>query len=127
MSQLPAPKLLKVIKGATFDYTFQMLSGVVGNAESIDLTGNTGIWTIIPNNGNPIIYTTSASPGSSGVFFGGNTNDPTNGFIQLMITASDTTAIAWTTGTYTFSLSDGGVVTVLLGGGIGVVGILGDA
>jgi hypothetical protein len=124
MSDLPNQKLLKIIKGATFDYTFQFSLGQPGSSSTFNLTNYTGSWVITPGIGSPITYTTGGSAGASGVFFGGDAGDPTNGMIDLVISASDTAVIPWTIGTYTFSIASGGVVTELLSGGIGIAGSL---
>lgn len=122
MATLPAPKLLRIVPNTTFDYAFQFILGMPGpgNSDTFDLTGYTGTWTITPNDGSPVTYTSGGDPADSGVFFGGQQGDLTNGSIDLVITAADVSAITWTSGTYTFSLSNNDVVTPVLKGVIGV-------
>jgi hypothetical protein len=118
---LPIPKYFRILKGVTFDYPFQYLVGSSTTSSPVNLTGYTGIWTITYTGGSTV-YNSSASPGQSGVFFGGQSNQPTNGMINLIINRTDTAVIPWKTATYTFQLID----TLnneyqLLNGGIGVI------
>jgi hypothetical protein len=144
MSVLPINKYFRVILGATFDYPFQYLSGVPGNATPVDLTGYTGAWTLHTPDG-IVTYTTGASPGESGVFFSmaesphypmptlypAPTDYPgpliyaSTGVIDLVISASDTAAITWKTIKYNLSITSPlSVVTNLLTGSINVTNTL---
>lgn len=122
---LPASKLLKVVKGVTFDYPFQYFIGTPQNFTIQNLTGWHGAWIITwesPGSGGQTTLTTGNSPGESGVFFGGPTDDPTTGRIDLVIVPTDTAMIPWTIATYILNLTDPlNNEYQLLAGGIGVV------
>ena len=61
----------------------------------------------------------------SGVYLGGSTNDPSNGIVQLFLSATDTTTLAWQNAFYTFAIVDPyQVSTVLLAGNIATIGSL---
>lgn len=122
---LPASKLLKVIGGVTFNYPFQYFLGSPQNFAIQNLTGWSGAWTITWTKPSPgrLTLTTGATPGTSGVFFGGPSNDLTNGRINLVLVPTDTATIPWTVATYILNLTDPlNNVYQLLKGGIGVVG-----
>ena len=112
----------------TFDYPFQYLVGTLNASAPIDLTGYTGSLILTSTNGLTVYsrYNSSASPGTSGVFFGGQSHTPTNGIIDLVIIAADTAAITWPSpASYTFSLTDThSVVSLVLTGTFGIVGTL---
>src|SRR5947209_1833423 len=94
MSVLPAAKYFRVIKGITFDYRWVYLQG--SSAQS--LVGYTARWYITSLDGLTTYMTlsTGALAGQSGVFFGGDAHDPTNGVVDLVISAADTAALTWT-------------------------------
>jgi hypothetical protein len=119
---LPAPKYFRIVKNITFDYRFTYATGTSIEPAAIDLTGYIGSLVLTLSNGDLITYTTGGSPGTSGVFFGGDNDDPTNGIIDLIITATDTGNIEWTQATYSFEIIDPlANVYLLLVGGFGVV------
>jgi hypothetical protein len=124
---LPANHLFKVIQGATFDFRFQFRYGPQASVVPVDLTDYTGTWTITSFDGLTTYasYTTGASPGQSGVFFGGDLSDHTTGIIDLVIVGNDTAALSWTTAAYTFSVALPSESPVpLLEGHIAVIGTL---
>ena len=123
---LPATKLFKVIKGTTFDYRFQYLMGNQSSSAPIPLTGYTAQWIITPPTGTATTYTTTLNGNGSGVKFGGDPADPTNGIIDLVISATDTAAIVWRTATHALVLTSPSPVhvTELMTGGMGVIGAL---
>jgi hypothetical protein len=125
MSVLPANKLLKIVRGTSFDYGFQYLLGTPGSALPADLTGFTANWVISPSGAAPVIYTTTLNGYGSGVIFGGGT-DPTTGIIDLVIAYQDTAAIDWMVGIYSLALMTpaGNTVIQIMVGSIGVVGSL---
>ncbi len=128
MAILPVPKLFKVIKGGTFDYRFQYLSGNSTSSTPVNLTGYTARWTIttlVAPYTTLATYTTGGALGVSGVVFGGDLHDPATGIIDLIISSTDTAAITWTTARYNLTITDSfNVVSPLLTGSIGVVGSL---
>lgn len=122
----PASKLFRVIKGSTFQYRFQYLSGTPQSSVPINLTGYSATWAInwtVPSVGHTY-YTTALTPSGSGVVFGGGPPaTPSNGIIDLIISSTDSAAIPWTTAQHQFGITDtGGVTLVLITGGIAVVG-----
>lgn len=67
----------------------------------------------------------TVSAPTSGVYFGGDSGDPANGIVDLVISANDTSNITWSLAQYRLVLNDPtGVVIVILAGGMGVVGSL---
>lgn len=102
-SALPAKKLLRVSPGVTFDYRFQYLDS---NQGPIDLSHYTAVWTLTWKGGSFTYGNVPATslPTQSGVAFGGDSATPTNGTIDLVISASDTLTVAWTEATYDLRL-----------------------
>lgn len=46
-----------------------------------------------------------ATPGTSGIFFGGDESDPTNGIIDIVIVFTDTAAFTWKYARYNLALT----------------------
>jgi hypothetical protein len=89
---LPANHLLKYIPGVLFDFRFQYIQGPSGSTNPVDLTNYTAQWIVTDTNGAVITYHLGTT-GHSGIFFGGDGVDPTNGIIDLILIANDTTAL----------------------------------
>jgi hypothetical protein len=134
----PLPKLFQVTKGSLFDYRWQYVYGDPASNAPVDLTPYTATWVIASADGATIYetYTSGGTPGTSGVFFGGDTDDPHTGIIDLVITASDTRAISWTTARHYFTLTGSGSTyfspgnygpLLVMQGGIGIIGTLPSA
>ncbi len=83
---VPGNYLMEYIPGVQFDFRFQYMQGGSASNTPVNLTGYTPTW--IVTNANGSIYTYGlGSTNSSGVFFGGQTQTPTNGIIDLILTA----------------------------------------
>lgn len=89
---IAANHLLKYVPGVEFDFRFQYLAGPAGSTNPIDLSAYTATWTVTDVNGSITTYGLGVA-GHSGVFFGGSANTPTNGIIDLVLIANDTTAL----------------------------------
>jgi hypothetical protein len=80
-----------------------------GTSRLVDLTAATASCALTSWDGS-ITYltlTSSASPGTSGLFFGGNQVDPTDGIIDIIIKPSDTNAFTFKYARYNLSLTTG--------------------
>lgn len=113
---IPSNHLFKYIPGVVFDFRFQYIAGPAGSTNPVNLTNYSGQWIVTDSNG---AHTYGMGvPGHTGVFFGGDTADPTNGIIDLIMIANDTTALS-TPASYQFTLTpNGGNVVPLLFGGM---------
>jgi hypothetical protein len=102
-SPYPAHKSFRVTAGVTFDYRFQYLDSASG---AIDLTPYTASWTVSWVQGTTVYNNVPASsmPSQTGVVFGGDSGNPTNGTIDLVFSASDTATFPWTLATYDLRL-----------------------
>lgn len=124
---LPANKLFRLIRGVTFDYRFSFLLGAPGSSTGFNLTGYTASWVLTSTDNLTTLatYTTGAASGHSGVFFGGDNNDPTNGIIDLVISDTDTAALIWTRAYHQLALTAPDTTRIeLIKGGINVIGTL---
>lgn len=115
-------------KGVTFDYRFQYLQGVPVSALPEPLAQFSGSMAITNWNVTTTYktLTTGAVGGQSGLFYGGSTQDPTNGIIDIVLIPSDTAAFTFQTARYTLGLTNlsNSVVTWLMYGAVNVVGSL---
>jgi hypothetical protein len=115
---IPARHEFKIIAGAQFDFRFEYLLGSPESRVPIDLTDYAATWTITSLDGQTTFatYTSGGEPGSSGVFFGGS-GDPSNGIIDLIITATDTGDLSWTQAVYWLTMTppDSGTIPLLQG------------
>jgi hypothetical protein len=104
---IPTRHQFKMIAGAAFDFRFVYLLGPPSSQVPIDLSEYLATWTITSLDGLTMYasYTGPSQPSSSGVFFGGSTNDPTTGIIDLIITAEDSTTQSWTQANYMLSVT----------------------
>lgn len=125
---LPVLKPLTLTRGVTFDYRFQWLQGVPTSALAQPLAGYTAAMAITDWQGATTYMTlhTGAVNGSSGIYFGGDQNDPSNGIIDIIIDSVDTATFAWPTARYNLSFTspNGVTVTSLLYGQIVMFGFL---
>lgn len=106
---LPVYKQFTVTKGVLFDYRFQYQQGVPGTSRLVDLTAATASCALTSWDGLTTYLTlvSGGSPSNSGLFFGGNQNDPTNGIIDIVIKQSDTAAFTFKYARYNLSLTTG--------------------
>ena len=102
---LPSNHLFKFIPGVGFDFRFQYMSASSRSTYPVDLTNYTAQWTITDSN-QTYIYGMGVT-GSSGVFFGGSPNTPSNGIIDLILTPA-VTAVLTSPADYQFILYPGG-------------------
>lgn len=125
---LPVLKTFTVTKGVTFDYRFQWMQGVPTSALPQPLTGYTASMAITDWQGVNTYMTlhVGAVLGASGIYFGGDVGDPSNGIIDIIIADTDTATFTWSTARYNLSFTspNGVVVTQLLYGQIVVMGFL---
>lgn len=124
----PASILFRVIKGTTFTYAFQYLLSTPETSTPVNLAGYSATWSInwtAPSTGQTL-YTVQngVAANTSGIYFGGPTNDKTTGIITLVIGSADTQSIPWSTAIHQFGITDtAGATQVLFNGGIGVTGM----
>lgn len=122
---IPQTYFFKVIAGATFDYPFRYMAGGINSNTPQDLTNYTASWQITSLDGSVVYntYSNNTIYGNSGVFFGGDSHDPANGQIDLVINAYDSGNLAWTVAAYTFSVKPSPYVEVpVLVGQLNVIG-----
>jgi hypothetical protein len=124
---LPVLKNFTVTKGVTFDYGWQWLAGIPGSNAPQPLNGYTGRMSITDWNASVTYQTlvTGNTQPASGIYFGFS-GDPSDGVINILISATDTAAFTFTTARYNFSVTaeDGITVTRLLYGTVVVDGSL---
>ena len=99
---LPVLKNFTLAKGVGFSYPFQWNQGTPNSALPQNLTGYTASCPLTNYNGTTTYQTlaSGATQGTSGIFFGGQTNDPTNGIITIVLIGSDITALPVTNARY---------------------------
>lgn len=92
---LPVLKNFSCAQGVGFDYRFQWLQGSPNSALPEDLSTYTATMPLTNYNGGTTYQTltSSASPGQSGLFFGGDTHTPADGIIDIVLIGSDITAL----------------------------------
>lgn len=107
---LPVLKNFTCAKGVGFDYPFRWNQGSPNSSLAHNLTGYTATMPLTNYNGTTTYQTlsTGASAGSSGIFFGGGSSDPTNGIIEIVLTGSDITALPVTNARYKLWLTPSG-------------------
>jgi hypothetical protein len=124
---LPVLKNFTVTKGVTFSYPWQWLIGVVGSNTAQNLTGYTGTMAITDWNAATTYKTlvTGNTLPASGIYFGGQQQTPSNGIIDIVISATDTAAFTFATARYNLSVTaPDTTVTRLLYGTVVVDGSL---
>lgn len=103
----PAVKRFEINPGLPFSYSFTFNQGSALSQYPVDLTNATGQLTIQDNIGNPTLVLSSTPPvsGGTGIYFGGPSQTPSNGIIELLISSSDTSTITWQYGNYVLVLT----------------------
>jgi hypothetical protein len=122
---IPQTYFFKLVAGATFDYSFRLMAGGINTTTPQDLTEYTAIWQITSLDGKTVYdtYTNNSIVGNSGVFFGGESYNPTNGQIDLIINAYDSGNLNWTKAAFTLTVSPTPyIVTSILVGQLNVIG-----
>ena len=107
-------------QGATFNIELQYKDS---NGNPVDLTGYSGKMQIRSNyaDNNPTTYVTlssSLNPDGTGLNFSGSTgtNPPTSGTIGIIISATTSSALTFTSARYDLELTSGAIVTRLIEG-----------
>lgn len=124
---ISAHHTFKVVRGATFDFRLQYRLGPQTSVVPVDLSPYSAQWTITSLDGNTIYnqFDNGGIIGTSGVFFGGDSNDPTNGIIDLVLTEFDTIDITWTQAAYWLTVRPPTLQVIpLLSGSMAVTGTL---
>lgn len=106
MTIIPAYHSLKMFKGVTYDFRFKYAIDPTSQLP-VDLSGFQATWTICDITDDTNIFNcfyANQLYGTSGVFFGGDTLNPTNGLIDLIIVAGDTYCLDWTQANYLLEL-----------------------
>jgi hypothetical protein len=127
MMFLPVYKPFTVTPGIPFGYRFLYAQGRPGSSTPTNLTGWSGQLRITNGSGTTVYLTlsTGASPGTTGIFLGGDTNTPANGLIDLVIDATDAALITWSYARYGLQMTDtSNVPRPLLYGSFTAVGFL---
>jgi hypothetical protein len=103
---LPVLKTFAFTRGVDFLYRYQYLQGVPTSARPINLTGASATLTLTSWDGLTTYktLTSGATPGTSGIFFGGGTHNPLDGTIDIVIVAADTSTFTWKYARYNMSL-----------------------
>ena len=120
-------KMFTVTKADLFDYRFQYQQGVPGTGQSVNLTAATASCALTSWDGLTTHQTlvSGATPGTSGLFFGGSNSDPTNGIIDIVIIPADTTNFTWKYARYNLALTTTAFgLQRLMYGSFAVVGFL---
>lgn len=105
----PALKTFTVNPGVTFDYSFIFYQGGPGSQLPVDLTNATAQLNIQDGFGIELLQlnnqTGAINTAFSGIYFGGQEGNPTNGTIDIVISAEDSTAITWRYARYVMTLT----------------------
>lgn len=104
-SLLPAYKAFTITPGVPFGYPFQFIQGPPTSTLVVDLTGASAALEIVDGSGNSLLTLGSATSPSTGIYFGGIPNTPTNGIVTIVIDTADTTAITWKYARYSMTLT----------------------
>lgn len=117
---IPYSHTFQIIAGTTFDFRFQYMVGPQGTTNPVDLSSSSLTWRILsPDQSTQLESYTSTNAyiqTVSGVYVGSTSNDPKNGLIDLVLSASDTGSFSWATAFYSLDVTTGGVVVPLLVG-----------
>lgn len=88
---LPVLKPFTITPGVVFDYSFTYYQGVPTSQYPLDLTDATAQLEIEDAQGNILLTLNSGvTAPASGIYFGGQEQDPTNGTIDIVISSTDT-------------------------------------
>lgn len=104
---LPVLKNFSVAKGVGFDYRFQWNQGIPISDVPTNLSLYEGVLTISNYNGSMVysVLTSGATSGESGIFYGGASQTPSNGIIDIVIIEADTYALDFSTARYKFMMT----------------------
>lgn len=92
---LPVLKPFTITPGVPFDYSFTYYQGVPTSQLPVNLTSATAQLEIVDAQNNPLLTLNSGHTApASGIYFGGLESDPTNGTIDVVISAVDS-EVAW--------------------------------
>lgn len=92
---LPVLKSFTITPGVVFDYPFVYYQGVPTSQYPLNLTGATAQLLITdPQSDVLLTLNSGVTAPASGIYFGGQEQDPTNGTIDIVISATDT-QVAW--------------------------------
>jgi hypothetical protein len=102
----PALKNFSLTPGVGLDYPFTFYQGSPGSLNPVDLTEGSALLSVNDGGGNVIFQLTSeASQPNSGVYLGGSEHAPTNGIIDIVITAADIAGFLWKYATYVMTVT----------------------
>ena len=115
-SFLPARKNFPFWRGSTFRYSFEWRDETLVEGKPVskphDLTGYTGRCTIAPvagESGSPIeLVNVTYSSHTSGIIFGGSSEEPANGLVEIYVKQEAFEAITWKKGNFTLYAKEPG-------------------
>ncbi len=90
-SFLPAKKNLPIWQESTFRYQFEWKDDDGKSVKPHDLTGYTGRAILKGDDGSELELTTE----NGGIHFGGISDEPTNGLVEIYLTKAQTEALTW--------------------------------